>query len=517
MKKALVILLALTMVFGAFADPDVTVSVTEFKGEAEFGWKADLEAETTGMYNKDSASLKIQFIDKEATRSTEGEGLWGELVIKAGDKVELEAGNEAWTIPSVSVDTAKIHFVDGDTYVRLNILKPGFAVGGIDYVKATEANGDNDKFGGAEVLKGAGYNGFTLEAGIPMVDVEIAFGDNGADKKADAKEYGFKAAATVKPIDGLEIYGGVACASAEDDAAFAAKASYKLALNDTFYVKPIVSYAQKAKKQDLGLAVLFGWGADGLEPGFKKAADAGADKAWDVDSVLLALTNAQYSTALTSFDVDKIYEAAFKAEVDAFKTGSALTTSALQNFQVMTGADAAQVEKYAKKMIQAEYDEMKKEFDSVADFFKIAAADLSAYNVADKAADGITVVFGKDLGNDKDNGKLQVNAFDSTFVPGLKLGAKFYIDDLSNADKNVIAAAAKYGNDFGILTLDADLAFGLNNKKTSDNTAFSYGVKLSTDDVIANTTLFAQYDGQNASVEGKSSNGAITLGAKISF
>lgn len=423
MKKALVILMALTMVFGAFAEPDVTPTVTAFSGNAEWGWKTDLDAEKIGMYNSSEATLKIQFIDKEATKSTEGDGLWGELVVKAGDKVEIEvkdAAKDAWTIPAVKVDKAKIHFVDGDTYFRMNILKPGFGVGEIGFVRATDSK--DEKFP-AVSGGGDGYNGFTIEAGIPLADFEFAFGDNGPQASSDLK-YAIKAAATVKPIADLAVYGGLSYDTAVEKAAIAANASYKLSLDDTMYVKPVVAFTSYDDVSDIGAAVLFGWGAEGQEPDFMKA---------------------------------------YKA------------------------ADDSQAE----------------------------TAIAAAVNVDNKCADGVSVLIAKN--SEEDAISVAFNAYDSTFVTGLKAGA-FYETDTEDFGKGNLGVALKYSNDFDILTFKADFAFGAILAIDEDNAAYSYAVEAGTDDVIANTYIYGRYEAQNAKAFGADAlKGFVKFGAKISL
>ena len=169
MKKIVGIIAALALASAVFADPDVTPVVATFDGNASLEWIADLDAETTGMKNSESATFKVKFIS-EGTKETSGDGLWGELKIKAGS-TEVEAKNDGVAASGVAVanptvETAKIHFIDGDTYFHMNIKVPGLSLGGGDLVLATASPWADAKVG--VTLTGA--QGFTLNFGIPVVD-----------------------------------------------------------------------------------------------------------------------------------------------------------------------------------------------------------------------------------------------------------------------------------------------------------------------------------------------------------
>ena len=116
MKKALVLLLALSMVFGVFAaEPVANVNVAEFSGEASVQWGVDLDAKETGFKNDAKVTLKLNLIDG-GDKSSTGEGIWGEIKIKTdGDTFMKAEGQDAaiGTLPTkVKVDTAKLHFGD---------------------------------------------------------------------------------------------------------------------------------------------------------------------------------------------------------------------------------------------------------------------------------------------------------------------------------------------------------------------------------------------------------------------
>ncbi len=287
MKKIVGIIAALAMVAGvAFADdPSVVPSLVEFKGSADFGWKADLDNETHGMYNNNSASLKITFVPKGVSKATSGDPLWGELKIETGNEAHELAAGTALKVPSVSVKTAKIHFVDGDFFVHMDILGPKLGLDGIKGPLAVETEKD---FGSQAAGDKAGTpNGFTINFGVPVVSFNVSFADNGEDATPawgasepaaapttkSKKNYSFLADATIKPIADLSIYAGIAMSTTETDnknkLAFGANAKYKFAIDDTLSLTPAVAFhAYDFKTQKLGASLLFKWGPDGKDPGF---------------------------------------------------------------------------------------------------------------------------------------------------------------------------------------------------------------------------------------------------------
>jgi len=318
MKKIVGIIAALALAGSVFARPDITPVITEFKGDATLEWIADIDAETTGMKNSTSSSFKIQMrTDDWGGDSTSGDGLWGEVTVRTGGGYTAEKGGHyGWDL-GIDVSEAKIHFLDGDTYFNMQILQPGFGVGELGYVLAYKAGNewedykwgnvgggykyvtktsaeeddytevtvkdiygatgdeDADKVVLYKVKKATkkttvtetknDYQGFTLNFGIPLVDFTLAFGDNGQQKAAD-KEFAWKAAATVKPIDGLKLYAGATgCTDDAYDMAMAFTASYNYKIDDQFYLKPAVQFTISGKKVDLGAAALFGWGDEGKQ------------------------------------------------------------------------------------------------------------------------------------------------------------------------------------------------------------------------------------------------------------
>lgn len=275
MKKALVILMALAMVFAAFADdPAWNFGITKFDGSAELDYIIDLDAETTGMANA-HADVAVEFtLISKGEKVTTGDGLWGELKIESADEVK----NDFADIPDAQVKTAKIHFVDGDFAVAVDILGPNLEVGGGDAKLATHTAAALPK----QSVALTDAAGFVVEiTAKDVVEAKVSFADNG-EKKSDDKKFGLKAEATIKAVPNANIYGGFAWSQEEvngksQDLALAAKADYTLALNDTLKLIPSVGFAQKGDEKDLTAAVLLNWGAQDLEPGFAKFSNYDAD------------------------------------------------------------------------------------------------------------------------------------------------------------------------------------------------------------------------------------------------
>ena len=275
MKKIVGIIAALALATAVFADPDVTPVVATFDGWAQLDWIANLDAETTGMKNSEEAKFEVKFIGA-GDKATSGDGLWGELKIKVGDDVKVAGVNgaalDAFPFKAAVVDTAKIHFIDGDTYFHMNIKAPGLSLGGGDLVLATYSPWKD----AAVSVKLTGAQGFTLNFGIPLVDFNLQFADNG-QQKSDAKEFGFVFDATLKgegfDVDGLAVTAGAGystekVAGKAQDAAVFFKATYKLAIDDAMYVRPTVSFGLQGEAKQLVAGVLYGWGAEGQEPNF---------------------------------------------------------------------------------------------------------------------------------------------------------------------------------------------------------------------------------------------------------
>ena len=462
MKKALAILLALSMVFAAFADePAVNYSVAEFSGSASLEWISDLDKEENGFANATEAKLKINLLNG-GDKATSGDGIWGELKLEIETPDALENPGALTIGKTAEVKTAKIHFVDGDVGIALNILKPGLALGENVLPTAVGADFKSAKFDVASLapasaeytaakaayelaekaladLKKTNYAaddllaaeravaaakktlddtaapaalkaGFALEITSSVIDANFKVMDNGVAKE---KEWGFGADATVKAVENLNLKAGFAYAF--EKTAFVASVDYKLGINDSLYLKPAVSFGLMDETKQLAASALFGWGTEGQEPDFIK--DGGKD----------------------------------------------------------------------------------------------ADGNDTRY-IANKCADGFSVTFTTNMADPAKNA-IVFGLYDSTLLAGLKVGAA-YGADLDNFGKGVLSLAAKYGTDIDILTIALD--FGFRTTFGTDNSNMcDYAIELSTDDVVDNTTLYAKYAGGVAGETTK--KGKITVGAKIAL
>ena len=482
MKKIVGIIAALALAGAVFADaPSVTPVVASFDGSAALEWIANLDDETTGMKNDNSASFKIKFVT-EGTKETSGDGLWGELQIKApswevgfgetrvnynlakikktddseviiaydgsvgapvkpeaaavtgwhyanGDEVKAGDVKEVkeWPLKEglvsapggASVEVAKIHFVDGDFYLVMDIKKPSFEIGALDLALATKGNLSNEK----PKVELDGQAGFTLNLGLTDIfDANIKFADNG-EKKSGDKEFAFGAEATLKAVENLDLYGGFAYDTVNEKAIFGARASYKIGISDTMYVKPGVGFSMdKDEKKSLAAGVLFGWGSEGQEPGFK-----------------------------------------------GFSNG--------------------------------------------------------VKNVENKCSDGVSFAIKTDL-EDNTGIDLMIGAYDSTMIAGLadalaglKVGVQFLANTETISDAWSLDAAVAYSNTFGIFKFGANFGFKALKLGDDTETGILWGASVETDEIIQNTTLYVKYtDGEKAEkIGGADKKGKITVGAKIHF
>ena len=286
MKKALVLLLALSMVFGVFAaEPVANVNVAEFSGEASVQWGVDLDAKETGFKNDAKVTLKLNLIDG-GDKSSTGEGIWGEIKIKTdGDTFTKVEGNDvefgALKIPAkIKVDTAKLHFGDnayigimsGDTLVGEYKLDTAVAAeqiknGNTGANTKIDADGNITKKYSAGIV--AGY-------GNDLFNVDVDF--RSSDEAQYSSAYSFAIDGALKAVDNLTLKAGYSKDFANPyeevvDDAFYVATDYKLGLNDTFYLKPQAGYVQymmsdtddadKKMSENTGnlvAALLFGWG-----------------------------------------------------------------------------------------------------------------------------------------------------------------------------------------------------------------------------------------------------------------
>ena len=139
MKKALSVFLMTAMAFGAFAqdaEPVADVNIAEFSGNAAVQWGVDLDTMKTGFKNSYEVNLKLNLLNN-GSKSTTGDGVWGELVLKTEEDTFIgwengddspERGDEYISANTglmgngnmalkVYVDVAKIHI--GPAYIGI--------------------------------------------------------------------------------------------------------------------------------------------------------------------------------------------------------------------------------------------------------------------------------------------------------------------------------------------------------------------------------------------------------------
>ena len=349
MKKIVGIIAALSLVAGvAFADdPSVVPSVVSFSGKASIEYDIDLnDPAKMGIVNAEETEFKITFVPKDFKKSTEGDGLWGELVIKTGDEAHEKGIGGAYVVPSVSVDTAKIHFTDDDFYASMNIKAPGLEIGGGKYSIATWS--DNDKWANPKAsVTLTNKAGFTLNFGLKdLVDFNLQYADNGV-VEPKAKKIAFVFDASVKAVENLNFNAGVGYGTEKEKFVAAVKFDYKLGLTDTLFLKPAVGFSlDEAEAKSLGLAVLFGWGGENLEPNFAKfkAANKVDDKdEWDnvVNKTADGVSVAANIALKDPVNVELLISAYDSTLLDGLKLGAQMYVPNAAKFADAWIADAA--------------------------------------------------------------------------------------------------------------------------------------------------------------------------------
>jgi|GEM_PF-5050307 len=292
MKKALVILLSLAMIGVVFAEePKPELKVSEFTGSAAVLFGADLDTGAVAFNNEASASLKVDIVSG-GDKATSGSGIWGELKIKTdGDPIRVTATNDT-DKPTLSgkvvVDVAKLHFGD---VAYLGIKKDGTS---IDYAATPATAGrffkvNDDKYYGIrsgsklvdDVYGAVGPKaeyGVVFGVSLPKLfnlDVDFRSFENlvtdgskvAAGYSNNKNAFGVRAKAALTAVDNLTLEGAVNTGF-DDNLGFGAKAEYKFALNDTYYLLPNVGFngeSRIAGDEKFGwgahAGLVFGWGA----------------------------------------------------------------------------------------------------------------------------------------------------------------------------------------------------------------------------------------------------------------
>ena len=344
MKKALSVFLMLALVGSVFAaEPVADVNVAEFKGDASVQWGVDIDNGKTGFKNSASVTLKLNLLN-EGSKSTTGDGVWGELVIKTNGDTFAKATNTSYlALPAMNVvvDTAKIHF--GPAYIGItsgntqtgelkmdaaiksadhNNSKVLSDVGPGDFSQGITLGYDHDIFSVAADIRSHNktvsiwrleYNAPDLHfvESLPsgkLFDNEVAadeakttieeyykaqgrtvsvsvvkVGDYNDVDYQYTNAYAFALEGELKPVENLSIKAGASYNYETDTAGkkyhldsvlgYSASVGYKMALNDTFYLRPQVGFTGKnvlSNKDDRGEYIvagglLFGWGEIGID------------------------------------------------------------------------------------------------------------------------------------------------------------------------------------------------------------------------------------------------------------
>ena len=262
MKKALVILMALSMVFAAFADePAVQNEIASFKGSASVTWGVDLDAKKTGFKNDTSGELIFNVIN-DGTKSTTGDGVWGELAVSLNSDDGFRYNDGAWENVTIKVDKAKIHIND---MLAIGILEGSNTYGKYEPITAVASKGH---FATANV-GGTVTDGITLEVALPdLLDLNIDF----RSIEQYTNNYGIGTSLAVKAVENLNLKLGFGIDFFGNNPwGLSASADYKLGLTDTMYLKPQVGFTMDNTDNSgvIAAALLFGWGAEGQDTNIK--------------------------------------------------------------------------------------------------------------------------------------------------------------------------------------------------------------------------------------------------------
>ncbi|MDY4466810.1 MAG: hypothetical protein SPE30_11070, partial [Candidatus Treponema excrementipullorum] len=305
-------------------------------------WGVDLDSGKTGFKNSASVTLKLNLLN-EGSKSTTGDGVWGELVIKTNGDTFAKATNLSYlALPAMNVvvDKAQINF--GPAYVGITAgdtevgkLKMDAAVksadsdnavtlpsvGSKNYTQGITIGYKNDMFNVAADVRSYAESigvwrldyvpaGYPDKARIDLPGTLYGSEDNAkaAKKKVEnyyksigttvdvsitkignyyknADQYSHKYAMALEGeftgVENLSVKAGVSYDFGElqGDAlstlGYSTSAGYKLALNDTFYLRPQVGFTgfnnfttkDEAKKSGYTVAggLLFGWGEIGID------------------------------------------------------------------------------------------------------------------------------------------------------------------------------------------------------------------------------------------------------------
>lgn len=328
MKKALGVFLMTAMAFGAFAEePVADVKIAEFSGNASVEWGVDLDSGTTGFKNGYEVDLKLNLLNN-GTKSTTGDGVWGELVLKTekdtyigwengddNDQVDDAYipsnsgmnGSNGHMALKVYVDVAKIHI--GPAYI--GIQRGDTQTGKLKMDAAIRSADDNQAQWLGNVGPAQYSEGIVLgvDTDVAKVDLDLRSYVDGNTHQAARKAYQYTGAyaaaleAELKGegigLDGFSAKAGTSFNFAKNYQAnkqaadktdlpetndylwgYSASLAYKLGLDDTFYIRPQLGFTgqtmfyndadakvKTTTTNNLAVAagLLFGWGEIGMD------------------------------------------------------------------------------------------------------------------------------------------------------------------------------------------------------------------------------------------------------------
>ena len=308
MKKALTVFLMLALVGSVFA----AEPVADVSGNASVQWGVNLDSGKTGFLNAYEVVFKLNLLNN-GTKSTTGDGVWGELVLKTdgdsfvGWKNTANSDNVSNADQGmmgdghvlglkVYVDTAKVHF--GPAYI--GIKSGDTQTGELKMDAAIRSSDDNQ----AKWLENVGPDKFSqgIVAGFDHDMFNIAVDLRSYyDANQYSDSYAVAAEGEFTGVENLSVKAGVSYnfsdkyyADAKEDKSddlgnvlgYSASAGYKLALNDTYYIRPQIGFTGSTEFLDgtiniggipiaeasgsktsmaMAAGLLFGWGDIGID------------------------------------------------------------------------------------------------------------------------------------------------------------------------------------------------------------------------------------------------------------
>ena len=265
-----------------FADePTANVSIAEFTGNASVEWGVDLDAGKTGFKNSDWARIRAKLFDVGSKEASGDDDIWAEIKIAIDDSdsqgfngYEATNSSSGWKAEKPYVDVAKLHIFDfyvgfhtndGDdedikiglmdfdtalrskgnwrnqsrwlTDVGLDGYKAGVVLGwgnsnlsaAVDFRSYSAAGQYSDNYGVAAQIKLLDSNewveGLGVAAGV-STNINDVYWENSTAGTAVTKAY----------------IGDAKLNTSYHDLAYYAQASFKLGIDDKFYIKPQVGY-----------------------------------------------------------------------------------------------------------------------------------------------------------------------------------------------------------------------------------------------------------------------------------